>query len=36
MSPYFWFAPGGAVLALLFALYLAVRNMKLSEGTEPM
>jgi K(+)-stimulated pyrophosphate-energized sodium pump len=36
MSPYFWFAPGGAVLALLFALYLAVQNMKLSEGTEPM
>jgi K(+)-stimulated pyrophosphate-energized sodium pump len=36
MSPYFWFAPGGAVLALLFALYLAVRNMKKSEGTEPM
>jgi K(+)-stimulated pyrophosphate-energized sodium pump len=36
MSPYFWFAPGGAVLALLFALYLAVRNLKKSEGTEPM
>jgi len=36
MSPYFWFAPGGAVLALLFALYLAVRNLKKDEGTEPM
>ncbi|MEO0077853.1 MAG: sodium-translocating pyrophosphatase [candidate division WOR-3 bacterium] len=36
VSPYFWFAPGGAALALLFALYLAVRNLKLSEGTEPM
>jgi K(+)-stimulated pyrophosphate-energized sodium pump len=36
MSPYFWFAPGGAVLALLFALYLAIRNLRQSEGTEPM
>jgi len=36
MSPYFWIAPGGAVLALVFALVFAVRNLKCSEGTEPM
>ncbi|MEO0081320.1 MAG: sodium-translocating pyrophosphatase [candidate division WOR-3 bacterium] len=36
MSPVFWIAPGGAVVALLFALYLALRNLSMSEGTEPM
>ncbi|MBM3323518.1 sodium-translocating pyrophosphatase [candidate division WOR-3 bacterium] len=36
MSPYFWFAPGGAVLALAFALYMALSNLRRSEGTEPM
>ena len=36
ISPVFWIAPGGALLALLFALYLALSNMKKSEGTEPM
>jgi K(+)-stimulated pyrophosphate-energized sodium pump len=36
MSPYFWFAPGGAVLALVTAYILAATTMKKSEGTEPM
>ncbi len=36
MSPYFWFAPGGAVLALVTAYIVAVQNLKKSEGTEPM
>jgi len=36
VSPYFWFAPGGAVLALAFALYMALSNLRRSEGTEPM
>jgi K(+)-stimulated pyrophosphate-energized sodium pump len=36
VSPIFWIAPGGAVIALVTALILAVQNMKRSEGTEPM
>jgi K(+)-stimulated pyrophosphate-energized sodium pump len=36
ISPIFWIAPGGAVLALLFALYMALSNLRKSEGTEPM
>ncbi len=36
MSPYFWFAPAGAVVALVFALYMALSNLRKSEGTEPM
>ncbi len=36
MSPVFWIAPGGAVIALGFALFLALRNLRQSEGTEPM
>jgi K(+)-stimulated pyrophosphate-energized sodium pump len=36
MSPYFWFAPGGAVLALVTAYILAATMLKKSEGTEPM
>jgi K(+)-stimulated pyrophosphate-energized sodium pump len=36
VSPIFWIAPGGAVVALLFALYMALSNLKKSEGTEPM
>ncbi|HDQ99626.1 MAG TPA: sodium-translocating pyrophosphatase, partial [candidate division WOR-3 bacterium] len=36
MSPVFWIAPAAAVVALAFALILAMRNMRLSEGTEPM
>jgi K(+)-stimulated pyrophosphate-energized sodium pump len=36
VSPLFWIAPGGAVVALLFALYMALSNLKKSEGTEPM
>ncbi|MEO0019424.1 MAG: sodium-translocating pyrophosphatase [candidate division WOR-3 bacterium] len=36
MSPIFWIAPGSAVIALGFALFLAVNNLRKSEGTEPM
>lgn len=36
ISPVFWIAPCGAVMALAFALYLAIVNLKKSEGTEPM
>ncbi len=36
ISPIFWIAPGGAVVALVVALILALQNMKHSEGTEPM
>jgi K(+)-stimulated pyrophosphate-energized sodium pump len=36
VSPIFWIAPGGAVIALVTALMLALQNMKRSEGTEPM
>ena len=36
VSPIFWIAPGGAVIALVTALILALQNMKRSEGTEPM
>jgi K(+)-stimulated pyrophosphate-energized sodium pump len=36
VSPIFWIAPGGAVLALVFALFMALSNLKKSEGTEPM
>ncbi len=36
MSSAFWIAPASAVLALLFALYLAISNLRKSEGTEPM
>ncbi|MFO7650373.1 MAG: sodium-translocating pyrophosphatase [bacterium] len=36
ISPIFWIAPGGAVVALVVALILALQNMKRSEGTEPM
>jgi K(+)-stimulated pyrophosphate-energized sodium pump len=36
VSPIFWIAPGGAVIALAFALYTALSNLKKSEGTEPM
>lgn len=36
MSTAFWIAPASAVIALVFALILALRNMRLSEGTEPM
>ena len=36
VSPVFWIAPGGAVVALVTALILALQNMKRSEGTEPM
>ncbi|MBN2465836.1 sodium-translocating pyrophosphatase [candidate division WOR-3 bacterium] len=36
VSPIFWIAPGGAVVALVTALILALQNMKRSEGTEPM
>jgi K(+)-stimulated pyrophosphate-energized sodium pump len=36
ISPIFWIAPGGAVIALAFALYMALSNLKKSEGTEPM
>ena len=36
MSPVFWVAPAASLLALGFALYLALRNMRYSEGTEPM
>jgi K(+)-stimulated pyrophosphate-energized sodium pump len=36
VSPIFWIAPGGAVIALAFALYMALSNLKKSEGTEPM
>jgi K(+)-stimulated pyrophosphate-energized sodium pump len=36
ISPIFWIAPGGAVLALVFALYMALSNLKKDEGTEPM
>ena len=36
VSPIFWIAPCGAVIALVTALILALQNMKRSEGTEPM
>ncbi|MFO7639067.1 MAG: sodium-translocating pyrophosphatase, partial [bacterium] len=36
MSPVFWIAPAASIVALVFALVLALRNMRLSEGTEPM
>ncbi|MEO0071707.1 MAG: sodium-translocating pyrophosphatase [candidate division WOR-3 bacterium] len=36
MNPIFWIAPGSAVLALGFALFLAINNLRKSEGTEPM
>jgi K(+)-stimulated pyrophosphate-energized sodium pump len=36
ISPIFWIAPAGAVIALVTALILALQNMKRSEGTEPM
>lgn len=36
MSPIFWIAPGSAIIALGFALFLAVNNLRKSEGTEPM
>jgi K(+)-stimulated pyrophosphate-energized sodium pump len=36
ISPVFWIAPGGAIVALLFALYMALSNLRKSEGTEPM
>jgi K(+)-stimulated pyrophosphate-energized sodium pump len=36
MSSAFWIAPIGSVVALGFALFLALRNMRYSEGTEPM
>ncbi len=36
ISPVFWIAPAAAVTALAFALYLALSNLKKSEGTEPM
>ena len=36
VSPIFWIAPAGAVIALVTALILALQNMKQSEGTEPM
>jgi K(+)-stimulated pyrophosphate-energized sodium pump len=36
VSPIFWIAPAGAVVALVTALILALQNMKRSEGTEPM
>ena len=36
VSPIFWIAPCGAVVALAFALYMALSNLKKSEGTEPM
>ncbi|MGC8797315.1 MAG: sodium-translocating pyrophosphatase [candidate division WOR-3 bacterium] len=36
MSPLFWIAPASALLALLFALYLSVSNLRKSEGTDQM
>jgi len=36
MSPIFWIAPASAVISLAFALYLALSNLRKSEGTEPM
>lgn len=36
MAPTFWIAPASALLALGFALYLAILNLRKSEGTEPM
>jgi len=36
MSPIFLVAPGSAIIALGFALFLAVSNLRKSEGTEPM
>ncbi len=36
ISPIFWIAPAGAIVALLFALLTALSNLKRSEGTEPM
>jgi len=36
VSPLFWTAPLGAVIALATALFLARQNLKRSEGTEPM
>uniref|UniRef100_A0A7C6A8J7 Putative K(+)-stimulated pyrophosphate-energized sodium pump n=1 Tax=candidate division WOR-3 bacterium TaxID=2052148 RepID=A0A7C6A8J7_UNCW3 len=36
MSPIFFIAPIGSLIALLFALYLALTILRKSEGTEPM
>ncbi|HEC79204.1 MAG TPA: sodium-translocating pyrophosphatase [candidate division WOR-3 bacterium] len=36
MFPLFWIAPGGSLLALLFALYLSKTTKKFDEGTELM
>ncbi|RKZ22061.1 sodium-translocating pyrophosphatase [bacterium] len=36
MSGFYWFAPAGSMLALLFAFYLAKRALRESEGTEKM
>jgi K(+)-stimulated pyrophosphate-energized sodium pump len=36
MLPIFWIAPGGSLLALLFALYLSRTTKKIDEGTEIM
>jgi K(+)-stimulated pyrophosphate-energized sodium pump len=36
VSPIFWIAPAGAVIALVTALILALQNMKQSEGTDAM
>ncbi|MGC9110513.1 MAG: sodium-translocating pyrophosphatase [candidate division WOR-3 bacterium] len=36
MNPLFWIAPASALLALLFALYLSVSNLRKSEGTDQM
>jgi K(+)-stimulated pyrophosphate-energized sodium pump len=36
MLPIFWIAPGGSLLALLFALYLSRTTKKFDEGTEIM
>jgi K(+)-stimulated pyrophosphate-energized sodium pump len=36
ISPIFWVAPAGALVALAFALFTAISNLKRSEGTEPM
>lgn len=36
MFPLFWLAPGGSLLALLYALILSVRTKRFDEGTELM
>jgi len=36
MSGFYWFAPAGSVLALLFAVYMAKRALKEDEGTDRM